>query len=196
MTKAPLVIPPDFNLRPPKPGAPPDQSDLADRNRRRSPCSATPIRRPWPRRCTATYQRRRNLCWPMPGCRMPIQRSASRSHRDAEAMEGRPTASPTSCCSAASSGHGKPRQCRCRGQRLQAQGGSSRWQQPHGHTRRSEADDSATIAKDSAAAGLMAFSRACFAAFFACGETSLRLPHAERSEAISICLAERTCRCW
>ena len=46
-TKAPLVIPPDFNLRPPLPGAPP--SNTRDpRPMRKWPCSPMPIPRPWP----------------------------------------------------------------------------------------------------------------------------------------------------
>ena len=45
VTKAPLIIPPDYNLRPPKPGAPPFEPDPADAVRRGEPVQQRSFRR-------------------------------------------------------------------------------------------------------------------------------------------------------
>ena len=47
-TKAPLVIPPDFNLRPPLPGAPPANTRDPSSNAEIGAVQPMPIRRPWP----------------------------------------------------------------------------------------------------------------------------------------------------
>ena len=88
VTKAPLIIPPNFNLRPPSPGAAP-LNQTGSHHRRSRRCSTAPI----PQTVAAQHARQlsrraRACCWPMPGCRMPIPPSAPICSPTSSNMQG------------------------------------------------------------------------------------------------------------
>ena len=78
-TKAPLVIPPDFNLRPPRAGAPPDQPDRSRPMPRKSALFDTDPATVAAAHAGQLQRRREACCSPMPAPATPILRSASRS---------------------------------------------------------------------------------------------------------------------
>ena len=117
-TKAPLVIPPDFNLRPPMPGAPPSNSrdpstnaELALFNNADPQTVANGIVGSWP------SPGERMSCSPMPRCKTAIpsfapfspERRSARRDPECRSQLHRPHLEHSPHPQ-----HGKAGQCRCR----------------------------------------------------------------------------------